>query len=69
MKIVHISTVHGAFDDRIFYKECVSLANSGYDTHLIVPHTKNETISGVKIHFIAKHSNRIDRDSYAYRIV
>ena len=61
MKIVHISTVHGAFDDRIFYKECVSLANSGYDTHLIVPHTKNETISGVKIHSIAKHSNRIDR--------
>lgn len=36
-RIVHISTVHQPFDQRIFYRECVSLAAAGYDTHLLAP--------------------------------
>lgn len=60
-KVVHISTVHPTFDGRIFHKECVSLADVGYDTHLIVTHTKNEEVNGVKIHALSKYKNRVER--------
>ena len=64
MKICHITTVHtNRYDDRIFEKECVSLAAAGYDTYLIVNDPfPNETKSGVNIislHCIIR--NRIDR--------
>ncbi|WP_322819918.1 glycosyltransferase family 4 protein [Chloroflexus sp.] len=36
-RVVHISTVHPPFDQRIFYRECASLASAGYETHLLVP--------------------------------
>ncbi|WP_322486806.1 glycosyltransferase family 4 protein [Chloroflexus sp.] len=36
-RIVHISTVHQPFDQRIFYRECASLASAGYETHLLAP--------------------------------
>ncbi len=36
-RIVHISTVHQPFDQRIFYRECASLAAAGYETHLLAP--------------------------------
>lgn len=51
-KICHISTVHSAFDDRIFYKECISLSNN-YETHLIVSHTHHEIVNGVQIHALS----------------
>ena len=51
-KICHITTVHNAKDTRIFQKECVSLANHGFDTHLIVANQKSETSKGVQIHNI-----------------
>ena len=49
MKICHISTVHSHNDDRIFYKECVSLKNAGFDVSFVVKHTENCIIDGVKI--------------------
>lgn len=61
IKICHISTVHSAFDDRIFYKECVSLAQHGYDVSLVVQHDKNETVDGVKIQPLPKFDNRNER--------
>lgn len=61
MKIAHISTVHPTFDGRIFHKECVSLAKAGFETHLIVQHTKNETVNGVVIHGIPKFNGRLNR--------
>src|SRR5699024_773142 len=38
-RIVHITTVHPPFDTRIFYKECMSLADAGYEVYLI--HTES----------------------------
>ncbi len=61
MKIVHISTVHPTFDGRIFHKECVSLSKAGYDTHLIIGHSKSERVNGVQIHPLPKFTNRFDR--------
>lgn len=34
-KICHITSAHESNDDRIFQKECVSLARAGYDTYLV----------------------------------
>lgn len=49
-KICHITSAHSRFDDRIFAKECVSLAQNGYDTTLIVnDDLPDEIVSGVKI--------------------
>ena len=61
MKIAHISTVHPAFDGRIFHKECTTLAQACHDVHLIIQHTKAEVVNGVKIVPLPKFSNRINR--------
>ncbi|MEI6346748.1 MAG: glycosyltransferase family 4 protein [Bacteroidota bacterium] len=63
IKVCHISTVHNAFDDRIFHKECVSLAKAGFDITLIVKHDKNEVVDGVKI------SALLNKSSRSYRII
>lgn len=63
-KVVHLTSVHPPFDIRIFYKECSSLANAGYDVHLIVPHDQNEAVNGVCMHALRKPLNRISRMTY-----
>jgi len=35
MKICHLTSVHESDDNRILYRECVSLAAAGYDTYLV----------------------------------
>jgi glycosyltransferase involved in cell wall biosynthesis len=51
-RVVHISTVHPPFDQRIFYRECVSLAASGYETHLLTP----LPVAELKRHAVHLHS-------------
>jgi glycosyltransferase involved in cell wall biosynthesis len=60
-RVVHISTAHPAFDVRIFHKECVSLAQAGFDVHLIVRAERCETVSGVTIHPIPPRRRRMAR--------
>ncbi len=61
-KVCHITTVHPAKDTRIFQKECVSLANHGFDTHLIVANQKSEVDQNVHIHNVEVNTkNRIQR--------
>ena len=59
--ICHITTVHGAFDDRIFYKEILSLKEQGFQLHLVAPYSKNETIQGIHIHAIPEYKSRWKR--------
>ena len=40
IKICHITTVHQALDDRIFFKESVFLRKAGYDVFLVAPDKK-----------------------------
>jgi hypothetical protein len=61
IRICHISTVHPLFDNRIFYKECLSLAEQHYEVHLVIPHDKDETISGVRVHPVPTYKNRLSR--------
>lgn len=60
-KICILSSVHQAFDVRIFHKEAKSLVLAGYDVTLIIQHSKNEIIDGVKIIALSKPKNRFLR--------
>ncbi len=60
-KVCIITTVHFHYDVRIFYKEAVSLVESGYDVTLIAPSDKNEVLNGITIVPLKKQSNRLQR--------
>ncbi|KYH35136.1 spore coat protein SA [Clostridium tepidiprofundi DSM 19306] len=61
IKVCHISTVHRAFDIRIFHKECKTLSKYGYDVSFIVTHDKNESVDGVNIIPLSQNQNRFVR--------
>ncbi len=49
-KVVHISTLHQTFDQRVFHRECISLYKFGFDVSLLVHYDGNEgPHEGVKI--------------------
>lgn len=49
-KIVHLTSVHKRYDIRIFLKQCLTLADAGYDVYLIVADGLGDEVkSGVKI--------------------
>lgn len=48
-RVVHVSTMHRPLDNRIFVKECRTLARNGYDVSFVVPHNGNEEVDGVKL--------------------
>lgn len=61
-KITHLTSAHPRFDTRIFLKECISLVNAGYETHLVVADGKgDEEKNGVAIHDVGASSGRLDR--------
>ena len=48
-KVCIISTVHNALDNRIFYKEALSLEKAGFEVSLIAVHDKPDTLHGISI--------------------
>jgi hypothetical protein len=60
-KICHLTSVHPLYDTRIFYKECKTLVNAGYDVTLVVQNDKDEVIDGVKVKRVNKPGNRMER--------
>jgi len=61
MKVCHLTSVHIPFDTRIFYKECRSLVDAGYEVHLVAPHNMDETVDGIHIHAVPKRQNKLIR--------
>jgi len=61
MNIVHITTVHGPFDNRIFYKECLSILRKGHFVTLIAPHENDQNVRGVNIRALPRTKSRIKR--------
>ena len=59
--VCHLSTAHPASDDRIFYKECCSLAANGYNVFYVAPHDRDEVIDGVSILALPKTRSRTRR--------
>lgn len=56
-----MTTVHRALDIRIFEKEAVSLAQVGYDVTIVVGHSRDETLKGVRLKAIPASRNRFER--------
>ncbi|MFB0562299.1 MAG: glycosyltransferase family 4 protein [Candidatus Lokiarchaeia archaeon] len=67
-----MTTVHPLFDVRIFQKQAKTLAGAGHDVSLIVQHSKDETIDGIKVIALSKPKNRFFRVFFlttrAYRV-
>ncbi|MBL7941058.1 MAG: glycosyltransferase [Flavobacteriales bacterium] len=49
MRVCQLTTVHGPFDDRIFFKQCVSLAAAGHEVIELAPAEHATTEQGVRI--------------------
>ncbi|MGV9013410.1 MAG: glycosyltransferase [Flavobacteriales bacterium] len=60
-RVCHITTVHGPFDDRIFFKQCRSLAAAGFDLHLVAPIDKEVVEDGVHVHPVRVPGSRLLR--------
>lgn len=71
IKVCHLTSVHIRYDVRVFQKECISIADSGYNTYLIVNDDKPDEIkNNVKIISTGyKPKSRFDRFINANKIV
>ncbi len=60
-RICHITTSHEAYDTRILRHECASLAQAGFDVHLVAPHVREEIVDGVHIVPMPRAASFLDR--------
>jgi glycosyltransferase involved in cell wall biosynthesis len=60
-KICVLTSVHSAFDVRIFHKEAKTLHKAGYDVTLIAQNDKEEVFDGIRIVPLPKPRNRFER--------
>lgn len=61
IRVCHISTVHDLYDARVFYRECCSLAETGYEVHLIIQAEKPFVKEKVHIHPVWSVKSKILR--------
>lgn len=59
--VCHLTSVHPYRDARIFSKECQTLTQAGYTTHLVAPDAPNTALHGVRLHGIPTASGRLQR--------
>jgi glycosyltransferase involved in cell wall biosynthesis len=60
-KVVHLSTVHPWTDNRVFARECRSLARHGYDVTLIAVAENPHNLDGVRVQPAPRTPNRLSR--------
>jgi len=60
-KVCILTSIHPAFDVRIFHKEAKTLAKAGYNIVLIAQHTKEEIVDGIRLVPLPKPRNRFER--------
>lgn len=61
-KVVHLTSVHGRFDTRIFLKQLTSLVGNNYNAALVVADGKGDTCKNcVDIYDVGKPKGRLDR--------
>lgn len=58
-RVVHLTSVHDAFDTRIFHRECKSLAMAGYDVTLVAPRAEGDLVAdGIRVKGVAPPQDR-----------
>jgi len=60
-KVCIMTSVHPVFDTRIFYKQCKSLAEKGFEVILIAKHHREEVVDGIRIVPFSEFKNRFSR--------
>jgi glycosyltransferase involved in cell wall biosynthesis len=65
VKVCAVTSVHEAFDVRIFHKQCRSLVKAGFDVALIAPHSRHEIVDGVNIVAIPRVTRRVKRAAFS----
>ena len=60
-RVAHLSSHHQPVDNRIFQRECRSLADAGYAVHFVVRNPADEIRSGVHIIAVKAPRNRLER--------
>lgn len=61
LKVLHLTSVHPADDNRIFHKECATLSAAGYEVTLAVAGGRDETVKGVRIVSVPRARGRLGR--------
>lgn len=56
-----MTSVHGALDNRIFRKECRSLAGAGFSVTAIAPHPEDVVVDSVMIRAVRREESRLFR--------
>lgn len=56
IKVCHISSLHKFDDTRIYFKECVTLADAGYQVSLVAPNAKDQFTHNVQVFGVANNS-------------
>lgn len=60
--VCHLTSVHNRYDNRIFFKECCSLASHGWEVHFIVADDKGDEVkSKVNIWDVGSDNGRCKR--------
>lgn len=61
MRVCMLTSVHGAFDNRIFHRQARSLVRAGYEVTLVAPHKRDEKVEGIQILSVPKGDMRLGR--------
>ncbi|MBA2655119.1 MAG: glycosyltransferase [Gammaproteobacteria bacterium] len=61
IKVAHLTSVHSVQDVRIFYKQCLSLKQQGYDVTLIAQDDADRILEGIKVVAVEKINSRFRR--------
>ena len=60
-KVAHLTSHHNILDNRVFYRECRSLAAAGYEVVLVAQHDHDEVRDGIRILAVPRYRNRLER--------
>src|SRR5215472_18034971 len=60
-RVCVLTSAHAPFDMRIFQKEAITLAQSGYEVHLVAPSDQDGMVHGVQFHGVTRENGRRGR--------